>query len=166
MTDSYLNPYEAPSTPSDEMPNKPIPGEEGIFITDTGAFRTDDSLFCTADFICPPICLQSGVKVEHELEKTTISAGSISVSIYLTQQLRNKLNWDILYIFCLVLFTSGCLMIEAYSMLVIIIPILIYSSMTPKNHRIKVHQQEDGFIEILNVHQDFLSYFPTKPELK
>lgn len=156
-----LNPYTAPSTPSDEMSNKPNPSEEGIFITDTGAYRVGSSLFCTADFISPPICLQSGLDVRFALEKTTLSAGSISISIYLTQQLKNRFNWDIIYmLFIALAFTA----LRAYFMLGIIIPALVYGFKIPKNHRIKAREQADGFIEVLNVHPDFLSYFPTKKE--
>ncbi len=148
--------------------------EEDIFITDTGAFRTDTSLFSILHsrlYQPSPICLQSGVKVKPESEKTTLSTGSVSISIYLTQQHRNKTKWDSvlvgkMYILLLLMLIIACMAIHAYLMLGIIIPALIYGSMTPKNHRIRVQQQDDGLIEILNVNQDFLSYFPIKANLK
>lgn len=171
MAKTDLNPYAAPSTPSDEISNKPNLAEKGIYVTDTEAFRMGGSLFCTPDFNPPPICLRSGIAVKSELEKTALFVGSSSISIYLTQQQRSKINWDtvptgqILTILMLLLIV-GCMIIHAYFILLIIIPVVIYGCKFPKNHGIKVQWQADGFIEVLNAHPDFLSYFPTKSELK
>lgn len=92
MSEDYINPYTTPNTPSDEITNKPSLNEEGLFVTDTGAYRENNFLFCPPAFIPPLMCLQTGVTKKSELEKTTISAGSISIPIYLTQERKSKIN--------------------------------------------------------------------------
>lgn len=163
MAKKDLNPYAAPSTPSDEISNQPNLAEKGIYVTGTEAFRMGESLFCTPDFNPPPICLRSGTTVKSELEKTTLFTGSSSISIYLTQQQRSKINWDTIPMFFLIV---GCMVIHLYFILLIIIPVVVYACKIPKNYGIKVQHQADGFIEVLNAHPDFLSYFPTKNELE
>ena len=39
MAKKDLNPYAAPSTPSDEISNRPNLAEKGIYVTGTEAFR-------------------------------------------------------------------------------------------------------------------------------
>ena len=171
MQERELNPYAAPSTPSDQITSKPEKKEEDFFISENDAYRLNNSLFCKPAFIPPPVCLLSGVKVKSELEKTTILTGSTSISIYLTQKRRSKINWDtvptgqILTVLLIILIMI-CMATHLYFMLLIIVPVVIYGCRTPKNHGIKVIQHPTGFIEVLNTHPDFIQYFPTRPEQK
>ena len=165
MQGRELNPYATPSTPSGQIIQKP--DGEDFFYTDNDAYRSNHSLFCKPEFISPPICLLTGVKIKSELEKTTLSANSASISIFLTQQRRSKINWDtvptgqILTVLLLMLIVF-CMATNLYYILLVIIPVVIYGCRTPKNHGIKVIQQPNGFLEILNPHPDFLNYFPMK----
>jgi len=167
MQERELNPYTTPSTPSDQITSKPE--KEDFFISENDAYRLNNSLFCKSEFIPPPICLLSGVIVKSELEKTTLFAGSTSISIYLTQQRRSKINWDTVPIgqiltVLLIILIMVCMATHFYFMLLIIVPVVIYGCRTPKNHGIKVIQHPTGFIEILNAHPDFIQHFPTRTE--
>jgi len=166
MQGGELNPYATPNTPSDQITHQP---DEELFLEENDAYRMNSSLFCKPEFIPPPICLLSGVKVESELEKTTLFAGHSSISVYLTQQRRSKINWDTVPIgqiltILLLLLIVFCMATNLYFVLLVIIPVVIYGCRTPKNHGIKVIYQPSGYIEITNSHPNFLNAFPTREE--
>ena len=155
------NPYAAPNTPSDNIQYK----GEFTELTNIGAHRRGTSLICRIDFVSPPICLKSGKKVSPASEITTLSTRNAKVDVYLSDNVSKKLNWDVVpygQLLSLSIFGPIALAMLTFNFiwLILIIPIVTYGCMSPKNNGIKLTYFANGLIEIHNAHSDFLRVFP------
>lgn len=160
------NPYTSPSTPSNEM----LTHMKFSELDGTTAYREGDLFYCKPDFTSPPICFITGSTEVSHIEKTALFVGSTSIALYLTQQRRNKINWEsiplgqilsviVIMILLLTMYTS------LVPILILTLPFIIYGFRIPKNCGIKTTYLNAGYIQIKDAHPDFLRHFPDHKKL-
>jgi hypothetical protein len=154
------NPYTSPSTPSNEI----LSHIKFTELDDTSAYRIGDLFYCEAGFISPPVCFITGNLEKTNIERCPLSVATADITLYLTQQRRNKLNWEcvplgqILSVAILaVMFIAS--FYKLFYLLILIPPAIYYGFKIPKNFGIKTQYSQTGYIEINGAHKDFLRHF-------
>jgi len=155
------NPYATPSTPSDQILNH----IEFAELDATTAYREGDTFFCKPDFKSPPICFQTGSPVSSSLEKTTLSAGSTTIALYLTRG--ERIDWvKILSSIAIITFFLAIIavtfLLEKAILITAILVLSIFLFRKAKNYGIKIEYLHTGYIKIKDAHEDFLRHFKEK----